>query len=94
MAMQQYPDEVHEPDFFFLSTAERAIKHCRSSGCHRKMRINHQDIKQGFPQFAQKSHLMTKGNKSLEQIMQILIHKRTVPFGNEAVKQQKLQSSR
>ena len=26
--------------------------------------------------------------------MQILIHKRTVPFGNKAVKQQKLQSSR
>ena len=32
---------------------------------------------------------MAKGNKSLEQKMQKLIHKRTVPLGNKAVKQQK-----
>ena len=40
--------------FFFLSTAERAIKHCRSSGCHRKMRINHQDIEYQCPEEKEK----------------------------------------
>ena len=37
---------------------------------------------------------MTEGSKSLEQRKQILIRKRTVPSGNKAVRQQKLQSSR
>ena len=47
-------EDVHKEYVFFLSTAERAIKHCRSSGCHRKMRINHQDIEYQCPEEKEK----------------------------------------